>query len=356
MKSFAKRFFFIVLVILFGCSNITPVVTVYDPDRVDPGYTMAYVNSNRHFVLLDFPGNIVWSFEDLSIRAISDFEILETGHMLYITDAGAPCIYSLSEGPLYLGPNILADHSLLMLPWGNILAITVEMVDMGGWMGWIGSNSIVELDPTTNEIVWQWKFHEHVNPFEHYREYTLPDWSHGNAIHFYENFSDGRSAILFNPRNLSTFYLISYPDGEILWACGDEGTFGAGLFAAPHDPYFLPNGNVLMFDNGRYREPYFSRALELAVDPEQGMAEIAWQYRETPDFYSDIMGDANRLSNGNTLVVDATGGRLVEVTPEGEKVWEVTLFFDPTIGANHTIYKAERVPYDLYPQFAGGLP
>lgn len=353
MKGRARILASIFLAILFGCSDIAPVVTVYEPARVDPGYTMAYVNSNRTFVLLDFSGNIVWSLEDLSIRAISDFEILESGDMLYIKAAGAPCIYSLSDGPLYVGPNILADHSLLLLPWGNILAITVEMVDVGGWMGWIGSNSIVELDPTRNEIVWEWKFHEHVNPLEHYRAYTLADWSHANAIHFYEDFPEGRNSILFNPRNLSTFYLISYPDGEILRACGDEGTFGAGLFAGPHDPYFLPDGNVLLFDNGRWRIPHFSRALELAVDPERREAEIAWQYRETPDFFSDIMGDANRLSNGNTLVVDATSGRLVEVTREGEKVWEATLFWDRTIGANHTIYKAERVPCALYPQFGG---
>lgn len=319
---------------------------------MEPGYTITYVFSNRTFLLLDFSGNILWSLEDLTIRSVSDFEILENGDMLYITDTGAPCIHSFSEGRLYKGPSFGADHSLLMLPWGNILALKPQNVDMGGSMGWIFSNDIVELDPATNEIVWEWKVHEHGNPLEHYREYTLPDWSHANAIHFYED----QSAILFNPRSLDTFYFISYPDGEILWACKDEGTFGADLFAEPHDPYLLPNGNVLMFDNGRYREPLFSRALELAIDPEQGTAEIAWQYRETPDFYSDIMGDANRLSNGNTLVVDATSGRLVEVTPEGEKVWEATILMDRTTGWNHTLYKAERVPYDLYPQFGSGLP
>lgn len=37
------------------------------------------------------------------------------------------------------------------------------------------------------------------------------------------------------------------------------------------------------------------------------------------------MCDVNPLPNGNTLITDAWQGRILEVNPEAQKVWEVTI-------------------------------
>ena len=49
-----------------------------------------------------------------------------------------------------------------------------------------------------------------------------------------------------------------------------------------------------------------------------------WSYTaETPtDFYSRVMGSAQRLPNGNTLICESTSGNLFQVTPDGKTVWK----------------------------------
>src|SRR5207244_2430851 len=56
---------------------------------------------------------------------------------------------------------------------------------------------------------------------------------------------------------------------------------------------------------------------------------IVWQYADTPRqaFYCPFMGNAQQLWNGNTHITDAAAGRLFEVTPKGETVWEYVIPF-----------------------------
>ena len=91
----------------------------------------------------------------------------------------------------------------------------------------------------------------------------------------------------------------------------------------------LDDGHILVYDNGglagypRRARPY-TRLVEL--DPESG--KIVWTYRDHhrsfyhQRFFSMSWGTAQRLPNGNTFSLDANLGRLFEVTPDGEIVWE----------------------------------
>jgi hypothetical protein len=78
-----------------------------------------------------------------------------------------------------------------------------------------------------------------------------------------------------------------------------------------------------VFDNGFHRRGpgmSFSRVVE--VNPKTG--EIEWEYRGNPpnSFYSFFASGCQRLPNGNTLICESINGRLFEVTPDKEKVWE----------------------------------
>ena len=55
-----------------------------------------------------------------------------------------------------------------------------------------------------------------------------------------------------------------------------------------------------------------------------GTEELTWTYM-APDkysFYSPFVSGAQRLKNGNTLITNGVNGRMFEVTPEKEIVWE----------------------------------
>ena len=60
--------------------------------------------------------------------------------------------------------------------------------------------------------------------------------------------------------------------------------------------------------------------------------KIEWEYVADPpqSFYSALLAGAERLPNGNTLICESMKGRVFEVTPEGEIVWQyINPFYAP---------------------------
>ena len=94
-----------------------------------------------------------------------------------------------------------------------------------------------------------------------------------------------------------------------------------GPWLGQHDPDLLPNGELLLFDNfGHFGAGGVSRIIQF--DPES--YQISWRYDGTDEqpFWTNVRGAQQRLPNGNTLITESEGGRLLEVTLDGEIVWE----------------------------------
>jgi len=49
---------------------------------------------------------------------------------------------------------------------------------------------------------------------------------------------------------------------------------------------------------------------------------VVWEYCPQGASSLNWPRDADRLANGNTLITDSKNGRVIEVTPEGDVVWE----------------------------------
>jgi outer membrane protein assembly factor BamB len=103
--------------------------------------------------------------------------------------------------------------------------------------------------------------------------------------------------------------VVDFETGELVWQWGEH------ELEWPHDATVLDSGRVMIFDNGFRRES--SRVVEL--EPETGA--IVWEY-SARDFFTPTRGSAQRLPDGNTLVTESDKGRVFEVTPSGERVWE----------------------------------
>lgn len=206
---------------------------------------------------------------------------------------------------------------------------------------------------------------------------------------------DGRfhpDNILFSARNANIIAIISRETGAIVWRLGpdyhagetallcggpDSGSAAKelGWIIGPYHAHLIPKGlpgegDLLLFDSGgsagyglpngtspdgtanQHRD--FSRVLQ--INP--STLDIIWQY--TPDeaghvepldsykFYSPLLGAAQRLPNGNTLITEGADGRIFEVTPDHETVWEyIHPYFqrDERGLLSNSVSRAYRVPY-----------
>jgi hypothetical protein len=84
----------------------------------------------------------------------------------------------------------------------------------------------------------------------------------------------------------------------------------------------------------------YSRAVEYELDEINKIATLVWEHRNTPDIHGHILGNAQRLPNGNTLIGWGSGHpAITEVKRDGTKVFELLL---PLEMQN---YRAFRFPW-----------
>jgi hypothetical protein len=137
-------------------------------------------------------------------------------------------------------------------------------------------------------------------------------------------------------RNIDLIGVVDIENNELVWS------WGAGKLDKQHHPTLLENGNVLIFDNRPIDQA--SRVFEL----NPLFKAIEWEYKAEPpgDFYSPFRGGNQRLSNGNTLITESDRGRVFEVTPGGQIVWE---FYNPIVNADQeeraAIYRMTRISH-----------
>lgn len=183
------------------------------------------------------------------------------------------------------------------------------------------------------------------------------DWMHTNSV----DYQPATDLILLSVPRLNEIWILDHSatteqargssggrwksGGDLLYRWGNPAQYGAGTAADrqlyfQHQPEWVPPGlpgagHVLVFNNGSGREPteYSSiDELELPFDPARGFvrepgkafgpASPTWSYSAPPDFYSHFISGCQRLPSGNTFVCSGKQGRLFEVTPAGEIVWE----------------------------------
>jgi hypothetical protein len=116
--------------------------------------------------------------------------------------------------------------------------------------------------------------------------------------------------VLLSIRSLNALAAMDPTNGSIVWGV-------RGPWNHQHDAQFLDNGRILLFDNkGSQRG---SRVLE--YDPRD--KSFPWSYwgGDNYSFFTSERGMAQRLPNGNTLIVISEEKEMIEVTQSKEVVW-----------------------------------
>ncbi len=236
-----------------------------------------------------------------------------------------------------------------MLPDGHAILFSYdpETVDMSQYVSGGKVNATVlglivqELDRGHN-VVFQWRSWDHLSITDaegvDFTSQTV-DYVHGNAI---EVDTDGN--LLISSRHMSEIIKINRQTGDIIWRWGGNNNEFQSVgdytrFSYQHAVRRLPNGHILMFDNGNMRPEHFSRVVEYSLDEQNKVATFVWEYRHTPDVYGYAMGYADRRDDGTTLIGWGATNPSVTIVDQGK-----TALFEMSFSTGVYSYRAYAFP------------
>ena len=238
---------------------------------------------------LDKDSNVIWSY----LQAVHhDFDIAPDGRIFVLT-------HEIIDAPLpqldHLASPRLDDFVVILSPSGEELQKIplLDVVDRSDY----------------RQLFWE------------ISSFALADPLHTNSVHVIteeesRRFTFGRAGqLLVSFREPSAIGVVDLDEGKLVWAA-------KGYWTGQHDPHILENGNILLFDNrGNFRKPE-GRSRVIEFNP--NTMELVWQYTGTEEspLESDIRSYSQRLANGNTLITESNGGRILEVNADREIVWE----------------------------------
>ena len=384
--------------------------------------------------LLDESQNLVHTWDDVSRPGLSAY-LLPSGNLLRtykVTAPGASNLGGVGGGVHELDWNgqVLWDyqlatltenlhHDVASLPNGNVLLIAWEDKTVASALaagrdpgtagtGQFWSEQILELDPTTGTIVWEWHLWDHIvqdfnanapnygvvanSPQRVNLNFppSVPpngDWVHLNSV----DYNEALDQIVLSSRYHSEIWVIDHSTttaeaatsvggnsgkgGDLLYRWGnpqayDRGTGSDQQLFGQHDAQWVPAdrpgaGNFLLYNNGLGRPTGDRSSVDEFVSPVDLLgnyplnpgqpfapAGLFWTYDggAANPFVSVHTSGVERQKNGNTLICDGPVGRVFEVDFAGTIVWDWSNVFP--IGSRNGLFKVRRYEHWLWPDRA----
>jgi arylsulfate sulfotransferase len=342
----------------------------------------------RWYLNFDFFGDIIWPIQRLKNGAL----LVAGRNEIYEFDMLGNVLRKFTIDEKYR-----IHHDIVELPNGELLMAVLKRgvyIKIDGKEIESLNDFIVLFNPENGKISKEWDLAKNldVNRFD-LNHTTKSDWLHMNGLAF--NKKD--STIIVSGKNQGLIKLTW--DDQLKWILspkknwGKSGRDGTGFetsnylltaindsgdpysenvqvgnespvdFDFPwgqHAPEILPNGNVMLFDNGWSRNFQFkgnySRAVEYKVDEENRTVSQVWQYGKERggETFSLLISDVDLLPKTQNILVTPGfinhNGKIIEVTyPEGNEVFEATLYFKTLNGQKvlawgqlDILYRSER--------------
>lgn len=394
--------------------------TIHNKKKSYQSYTL-FDGRDGQTYLIDMEGNLihVWPYSGFPVEMInpalnsgrkgdilcqqgSDMYLCEN---LLIVDWMGHIIWKWGkEAP---GGAAQQNHGLKILPNGNILCLVFRESTHSDLIARnIKDQAIYEIDRQGN-IIWQWFSSDHIEELgfagEKKRLLFSEKSRNRSSLFVLNNINtlgpnkwwdtgDQRfhpDNIIFDSREGCFTAIIDKSSGSVVWKIGPDlpGSYdyskqcfigkvprALDMLCGQHNSHMIAKGldgegNILIFDNQGaagfppvYQNLFLgSRVLE--IDPIT--AQIVWQYDASKNnlplwyFYSSFVSSVHRLPNNNTLICEGMYGRIFQITPEGEIVWE---YVNPYFGnwsdhdvesggaQSNYIFRAQTIPFDWIPQ------
>ena len=338
----------------------------WDRGRATPGLTVFAPISGKAAYLVNMAGEVVhqWQLRNpcstlvymLPGGRLLTTEISETGRpvkgggvggIIREYDWDGSVLWEHLDDHQHHDARRLANGNTLYLGWAPMPPEAAARVK-GGMEGTEEPGGVMHCDfvreiTPKGESVWEWHAHElEIEAFPLVPLSRRNEYAHANTCF---PLDDG---VLLSFRRLCTILIVDRASRRVRWSRHDLSWGGQ------HDCQVLPNGNILLFANG-YNTPDLSHSRVIEFDPKTG--ETVWEYAgdRIMTFYSPHISGCQRLASGNTLICEGGFGRIFEVTPGGDLVWEYITPFTaqiPRWGEAGWVFRAYR--YDAGSPEIGG--
>lgn len=319
--------------------DFVPVGVVQaDTAQMADGWTFLMAGSLQGYVYaIDEAGSVRWMFSEAGLGAASVFLPLENGNYLIGGDKSFGQYYKYSLFELNLTGQVVHEymidgyhHDAVELPSGNLLVLANNV------NGDVMEDTIYELDRNTGEILRTWDFNgyfnvgnyneagQHVSDINYGASWT--DWMHINGI----DYNEQTDSLLISSRHQDAVLSFKLATGEIEWILSNPDDqwpeYLADKLLTPagdgfewqygqHNAIWLPNGDVMLFDNGDYRSKTmdgvlnpateaYSRAVIYHVDAQAKTVSQVWEFGKDkgPDHFAVNVSSVQYLGENHYLI------------------------------------------------------
>jgi hypothetical protein len=296
------------------------------------------------------------------------------------------CVFEIRpHGPIggqvvwewHLWDHLIQDYDPRRDNYGSV-AEHPELIDINGDR---------EVEPVSDEQLKRLKALGYVNSDTAARDRN-PDFTHANSIAYNPRLDQ----IALSIHTFDEIWIIDHSTttreaaghvggraargGDLIYRWGNPKAYGRGavedrqLFAQ-HDARWIPEGypgagNIMVFNNGAGR-PAGPCSSVIEIRPpldDDGRYSIGtggrfgpevptWEYTAAKkrSFFSDFISGAHRLAGGNTFICSGPEGRVFEVTPDGNIVWEYVNPYsgdapNPAGDPPYSVFRATHIPPD----------
>ncbi|MFH0912810.1 MAG: aryl-sulfate sulfotransferase [Candidatus Omnitrophota bacterium] len=311
-------------------------VDIWKKEKACNGTTLFTDTTDMHnprIVEVDMEGRVVWEYrlpDNLKpyYRGI-DVERLSNGNTLFVCALRG--VYEVNkEGDIiwsYKTSKI--SHDADRLPNGNTLYVF-------GMEDKITDAQVTEVDKY-GHVVWKWSVSKHLDKFTYNPDHLVGGFTHTCAV---QRLSNGNTLICL--RNFNCLAEVT-KQGDVIRI------IGKGIIYYPHDPEILDSGDILVISQYPLLKNYASQPTPdesvffypvAQINSKTG--EITWSFDPPNWKQENLTCDADRLPNGNTLIL--TPLQIIEVTPKEEIVWRLKVNAKK-LGLNEVINGASRLHY-----------